>query len=196
MSTFADSTGRSTFPSATTPSEMPNARARHRRGGARSRFIGPGNGKGRRHSPALLSLPVVMPGLVPGIHVPPPPRPHPARTAMPQDVDVRNKSGHDGGGNQGETGDGDGRCRRAEIRASTRAIRRKPACAQALRLAGKIKPDSSGTSPGMTVEVSRRGPPVPSGSLYKPKKYPEQTFFFESALDRDHFQPIFLICGK
>ncbi len=37
-----------------------------------------------------------MPGLVPGIHVPPPPRPRPARTAMPQDVDARNKSGHDG----------------------------------------------------------------------------------------------------
>ncbi len=39
--------------------------------------------------------PTVMPGLVPGIHVPPPPRPLPARTAMPQDVDARNKSGHD-----------------------------------------------------------------------------------------------------
>ncbi len=36
--------------------------------------------------------------LVPGIHVPPPPRPCPVRTAMPQDVDARNKSGHDGGG--------------------------------------------------------------------------------------------------
>ena len=42
--------------------------------------------------------PVVMPGLVPGIHVGPPPRPLPARTAMPRDVDGRNKSGHDGGG--------------------------------------------------------------------------------------------------
>ena len=40
----------------------------------------------------------VMPGLVPGIHVGPPPRPLPARTAMPRDVDGRNKSGHDGGG--------------------------------------------------------------------------------------------------
>ncbi len=39
-----------------------------------------------------------MPGLVPGIHVPPPLRPRPARTAMPQDVDARNKSGHDGRG--------------------------------------------------------------------------------------------------
>ncbi len=38
---------------------------------------------------------VVMPGLVPGIHVPPPLGPRPARTAMPQDVDTRNKSGHD-----------------------------------------------------------------------------------------------------
>ena len=37
----------------------------------------------------------VMPGLVPGIHAPLPPRPLPARTAMPQDVDARNKSGHD-----------------------------------------------------------------------------------------------------
>ena len=37
----------------------------------------------------------VMPGLVPGIHVPPPFRPLPARTAMSQDVDARNKSGHD-----------------------------------------------------------------------------------------------------
>jgi len=35
-------------------------------------------------------------GLVPGIHAPPPLRPRPARTAMPQDVDTRNKSGHDG----------------------------------------------------------------------------------------------------
>ena len=43
----------------------------------------------------------VMPGLVPGIHVPPPPRPRPARTAMPQDVDARNKSGHDGGRKRG-----------------------------------------------------------------------------------------------
>ena len=41
-------------------------------------------------------LPGVHPiGLVPGIHVPPPPRPLPARTTMPQDVDARNKSGHD-----------------------------------------------------------------------------------------------------
>ena len=40
----------------------------------------------------------VMPGLVPGIHVGPPPRPLPARTAMPRDVDGRNKSGHDDGG--------------------------------------------------------------------------------------------------
>ncbi len=39
-----------------------------------------------------------MPGLVPGIHVPPPPRPRPARSTMPQDVDARNKSGHDGWG--------------------------------------------------------------------------------------------------
>ena len=39
-----------------------------------------------------------MPGLVPGIHVAPPPRLCPARTAMPQDVDARNKSGHDGVG--------------------------------------------------------------------------------------------------
>ena len=37
----------------------------------------------------------VMPGLVPGIYVPPPPRPLPARTVMPQDVDARNESGHD-----------------------------------------------------------------------------------------------------
>ena len=37
----------------------------------------------------------VMPGLVPGIHVPPPARPLPAHTAMVQDVDGRNKSGHD-----------------------------------------------------------------------------------------------------
>ena len=37
----------------------------------------------------------VMPGLVPGIHVPPAARPLPARTATPQDVDARNKSGHD-----------------------------------------------------------------------------------------------------
>ena len=42
--------------------------------------------------------PIVMPGLVPGIHVEPPPRSLRARTAMPQDVDGRNKSGHDGGG--------------------------------------------------------------------------------------------------
>ena len=40
----------------------------------------------------------VMPGLVPGIHVPPPHRPLTAHAAMPQDVDARNKSGHDGGG--------------------------------------------------------------------------------------------------
>ena len=35
---------------------------------------------------------------VPGIHVPPPARPLPAHTAMPQDVDARNKPGHDGRG--------------------------------------------------------------------------------------------------
>ena len=34
-------------------------------------------------------------GTSPGIHVPPSPRPRPVRTAMPQDVDARNKSGHD-----------------------------------------------------------------------------------------------------
>ena len=38
----------------------------------------------------------VMPGLVPGIHVHPPAHPLPAHAAMPQDVDARNKSGHDG----------------------------------------------------------------------------------------------------
>ena len=46
--------------------------------------------------------PTVMPGLVPGIHVPPLPRPSPARTAMPQDVDARNKSGHDEEGADGK----------------------------------------------------------------------------------------------
>ena len=46
----------------------------------------------------------VLPGLVPAIHVGPPPRTLPARTAMPQDVDGRNKSGHDGGGDDGGTG--------------------------------------------------------------------------------------------
>jgi len=39
--------------------------------------------------------PTVMPGLVPGIHVLRPVRPFPAHTAMPQDVDTRNKSGYD-----------------------------------------------------------------------------------------------------
>ena len=43
-------------------------------------------------------------GLVPGIHVGPPPRSLPARTAMPRDVDGRNKSGHDGWGDDGGTG--------------------------------------------------------------------------------------------
>ena len=41
---------------------------------------------------------IVMPGLVPGIHVGPPPGSLPARTAMRQDVDGRNESGHDAGG--------------------------------------------------------------------------------------------------
>ncbi len=49
---------------------------------------------------------VVMAGLVPAIHVPPPPRPLPACTAMPQDVDARNKSGHDGGRGAGGRGSG------------------------------------------------------------------------------------------
>ena len=48
-----------------------------------------GRGKAFSGTP---SLPVVMPGVVPGIHSPPLPRPLPARTAMPQDVDARNKS--------------------------------------------------------------------------------------------------------
>ena len=53
----------------------------------------------RAISPA--NTPYVMPGLVPGIHVPPPARPLPAHTAMPQDVDARNKSGHDDVGRSG-----------------------------------------------------------------------------------------------
>ncbi len=36
------------------------------------------------------------------------------------DVGARNESGHDVGGNRGDTGDGDERCRRAEMRAPTR----------------------------------------------------------------------------
>ena len=61
----------------------------------------PPRGRGRLARRALFAFPavasvsppfVVMPGLVPGIHVPPPPRPFPAHTATPQDVDARNKS--------------------------------------------------------------------------------------------------------
>ena len=54
-----------------------------------------------RHGPwPAASTSSVMPGLVPGIHVPPPARPRPAHTAMPQDVDGRNPgldpgAGHD-----------------------------------------------------------------------------------------------------
>ncbi len=79
-------------------------------------MTGKGRGTGRRAVSSTDVLPCiaipashfVMPGLVPGIHVPPPPRPFPARTAMPQDVDARNKSGHDGGGERGEEGNNDG----------------------------------------------------------------------------------------
>ena len=38
---------------------------------------------------------IVVPGLVPGIHVPPQAHPLPAHTATPQYVDARNQSGHD-----------------------------------------------------------------------------------------------------
>ena len=53
---------------------------------------------------AQLSL--AMPGLVPGTHVPPPARPVPAHTAMPQDVGGRDKPGHDVEGVAGAGGRG------------------------------------------------------------------------------------------
>ena len=54
------------------------------------------------HSPYVVAgrvaadtLYIVVPGLVPGTHVHPQARPLPAHTAMPQDVDGRDKPGHD-----------------------------------------------------------------------------------------------------
>ena len=56
---------------------------------------GSGDGLAHRHR----ARPEIKPdsnGLVPGIHVHPPAHPLPAHAAMPQHVDARNKSGHDG----------------------------------------------------------------------------------------------------
>ena len=74
---------------------------RHRRPSAFAGAGFAGLDEGAGNSP-----PSVMPGLVPGIHAYPPVRPLPACTAMPQDVDARNKSGHD------DRGARDRRCRR------------------------------------------------------------------------------------
>ena len=52
------------------------------------------------------SMTLTLSGLVPGIHAGPPPRPFPPRAATPQDVDARNKSGHDV---VGKSRGGDGR---------------------------------------------------------------------------------------
>ncbi len=62
-------------------------------GGGWQRGARAGGANVLRHRPRI-----VMPGLVPGIHVGPPLRSLPARTSMRQDVDGRNESGHDGGG--------------------------------------------------------------------------------------------------
>ena len=108
-----------------------------------------GDGAGRcgdpRHRPH-----VVMPGLVPGIPVVPPPRPLRARTATPQDVDARNKSGHDDweSGAAARTATGDAGAADSASRAA-RSAGNPPVlmpCAQPI----EIKPDTSGTSPGMT----------------------------------------------
>ena len=74
---------------------------RHRRPSAFAGAGFAGLDEGAGNSP-----PSVMPGLVPGIHAHPPARPRTARTAMPQDVDARNKSGHDDRGARNR------RCRR------------------------------------------------------------------------------------
>ena len=56
--------------------------------------------------PTVMPGPRIKSGGVPGTHVPPPTRPLPAHTAMPQDVDGRDKPGHDELGVRGP-GDGD-----------------------------------------------------------------------------------------
>ena len=99
--------GRAFLPPRVTVDTAP-APCRHARTcstGVRFNF-GAGSVPGATLSPPLefRRTPIVMPGLVPGIHVGPPPRPLPARTATPRDVDGRNKSGHDVGGDVGGTG--------------------------------------------------------------------------------------------
>ena len=107
---------------------------------------------------------VVMPGLVPGIHVPLPVRPLPAHTAMPQDVDTRNKSGHDGRRDAGVPKP----VSRAE-RSFGNLLVPMPFARSA-----KSKPDSSGTRPGMTVGgmPARRNPCLASSDPLEPRSYP------------------------
>ena len=106
-------------------------------------------------SSALLTLPAVMPGLVPGIHVPPPRRPRPARTAMPHGVDARNKSGHDAvgeGGARPRTATRDAGVPKSEPRPARSAG--NPLVLEPFAPPERIKPDSNGTSPGMTEKIS------------------------------------------
>ncbi len=128
-----------------------------------------GLGQGRAVSASSGTPPplVVMPGLVPGIHAFPPVRPLPVRTATPQDVDTRNKSGHDGG-------------RDAEVPKSVSRVARSfgnPLLSVPFFRPAKSKPDSNGLVPGMTIwgqarrRSRRRSAPAdcPSSYLYKPR---------------------------
>ena len=111
--------------------------------------------------------PAVMPGLVPGIHVPPPPRPRPARTAMPHGVDARNKSGHDAvgeGGARPRTATGDAGVPKSEPRPARSAG--NPLVLKPFAPPERIKPDSNGTSPGMTTGRKRRTGECPPRSAF------------------------------
>ena len=105
--------------------------------------------------------PAVMPGLVPGIHTPPPPRPRPARTAMPHGVDARNKSGHDAvgeGGARPRTATGDAGAPKFVSRADRSAG--NPLALKPFAPPERIKPDSNGLVPGIHVPPPPR--PLPA----------------------------------
>ena len=102
--------------------------------------------------------------------------PAPAYRAMPQDVDARNKSGHDGRGNRGDTGDSDGPCRRGERRAAnfagTGGERASPGCAAILARSTQEAPAARGKCGLATAPLPQ--PRLQNMPLYLPRRAPRQ----------------------
>ena len=108
--------------------------------------------------PTVMPRPRIKSGGVPGTHVPPPARPLPAHTAMPQDVDGRDKPGHDDvGSREQET---------KSSFSSACSLPDRPARGARRRRGGRGRPGV--LSPDTAMVLERRRPPTASGPHLRP----------------------------